>query len=34
MTITTFKLPTGLYTPGCPVQIGYTHEDGLHLHEM
>ena len=34
MTITTYKLPTDLYTPGCPVQIGYTPDNGLDLNEM
>ena len=33
-TITTFKLSTGLYVPGCPVQIGYSPDNGLNLNEM
>jgi hypothetical protein len=33
-TITTFKLPTAIETPGCPVQIGYSPENGLNLNEM
>ena len=33
-TITTYKLPTDLYTPGCPVQIGYSRDNGMNLNEM
>lgn len=33
-TITTYKIPTAITTPGCPVQIGYSPENGMNLNEM
>ena len=34
MNITTLKLPVALDTPACPVQIGYTPDNGMNLNEM
>ena len=33
-TITTYKLPVTVTTPGCPVQIGNDRYDGLDLNEL
>ena len=33
-TITTYKIPTAITTPGCPVQIGYDHDRGMTLKDM
>ena len=33
-TITTLKIPTAIETPACPVQIGYSRDNGLNLNEL